>query len=60
MDAVRSDGWNELCFRSYSRDAAEVAAERIAAMIRPYVEKGIPVPVAPVEDSSGVYLFGRE
>jgi hypothetical protein len=29
-------------------------------MIRPFVEKGIPVPAAPVEDSSGVYLFGRE
>jgi hypothetical protein len=60
LDAVRSNGWSQLCFRSYSRDAAEVAAERIAAMIRPYVEKGIPVPAAPVEDSSGVYLFGRE
>jgi hypothetical protein len=60
LDAVRSNGWNQLCFRSYSRDAAEVAAVRIAAMIRPYVEKGIPVPAAPVEDSSGVYLFGRD
>jgi methyltransferase (TIGR00027 family) len=60
LDAVRSNGWSQLCFRSYSRDAAEVAAERIAAMIRPYVEKGIPVPAAPVEDSSGVYLFGQE
>ena len=60
LDAVRSNGWSQLCFRSYSRDAAEVAAERIAAMMRPYVEKGIPVPTAPVEDSSGVYLFGRE
>jgi methyltransferase (TIGR00027 family) len=60
LDAVRSNGWRQLCFRSYSRDAAEVAAERIAAMMRPYVEKGIPVPAAPVEDSSGVYLFGRE
>jgi methyltransferase (TIGR00027 family) len=60
LDVVRSKGWNQLCFRSYSRDAAEVAAERIAAMIRPFVEKGIPVPAAPVEDSSGVYLFGRE
>jgi methyltransferase (TIGR00027 family) len=60
LDAVRSNGWSQLCFRSYSRDARDVAAERIAAMIRPYVEKGIPVPVAPVEDSSGVYLFGRE
>lgn len=59
LDAVRSGGWSQLCFRSYSRDVAEVAAERIAAMIRPYVEKGIPVPAA-VEDSSGVYLFGRE
>ena len=29
-----------MCFRSYARDAAEVAAERIAAMVRPYVEKG--------------------
>ena len=29
-------------------------------MMRPYVDKGIPVPAAPVEDSSGVYLFGRE
>src|SRR5579863_5806912 len=44
LAAVRSNGWSELRFRSYSRDAAEVAAERIAAMIRPYVEKGIPVP----------------
>ena len=60
LDAVRSNGWSQLCFRSYSRDAAEVAAERIAAMIRPYVEKGIPLPAAPVDDSSGVYLFGRE
>jgi len=60
LDAVRSNGWSQLCFRSYSRDAAEVASERIAATIRPYVEKGIPVPAAPVEDSSGVYLFGRE
>ena len=59
LDAVRSNGWSELCFRSYARDAAEVAAERIAAMIRPYVEKGIPVPAAPLEDTSGVYLFGR-
>jgi len=57
---VRSNGWRLLCFRSYSRDAAEVAAERIAAIIRPYLEKGIPLPAAPVEDSSGVYLFGRE
>jgi len=54
------DGWSQLCFRSYSRDAAEVAAERIAVMIRPYVEKGIPLPAPPVGDSSGVYLFGRE
>jgi methyltransferase (TIGR00027 family) len=60
LDAVRSNGWRQLCFRSYSRDAAEVAAERITAMIRPYVENGIPVPAAPVEDASGVYLFGRE
>jgi len=60
LDAVRSKGWSQLCFRSYSRDASEVAAERIAAMVRPYVEKGIPVPAAPVEDSSGVYLFGRQ
>jgi len=60
LDAVRSNGWRQLCFRSYSRDAAEVAAERIAAMIRPFVEKGIAPPVAPVDDSSGVYLFGRE
>ncbi len=60
LDAVRSNGWSQLCFRSYSSDAAHVAAERIAAMIRPFVEKGIPVPAAPVEDSSGVYLFGRE
>ena len=60
LDAVRSNGWRQLCFRSYSRDAAEVAAERIAAIIRPYLEKGIPLPAAPVEDSSGVYLFGRE
>jgi len=60
MDAVRSDGWNELCFRSYSRDAAEVGAERIAAMIQSYVEKGIPLPAAPVAGSSGMYLFGRE
>jgi len=60
LDAVRRNGWSQLCFRSYSRDTAEIAAERIAAMIRPYVEKGIPVPAAPVEDSSGVYLFGRD
>jgi methyltransferase (TIGR00027 family) len=60
LDAVRSNGWSQLCFRSYSRDASEIAAERIAAMMRPYVEKGIPVPDAPVGDSSGVYLFGRE
>ena len=60
VDAVRSNGWSQLCFRSYSRDAAEVAAERIAAMIRPYVEKGIPVPAPPLKDSSGVYLFGRD
>lgn len=60
LDAVRSNGWSQLCFRSYSRDATEIAAERIASMIRPYLEKGIPVPVAPVDDSSGVYLFGRE
>ena len=59
LDAVRSNGWSQLRFRSYSRDSAEVAAERIAAMIRPYVEKGIPVPAAPLEDSSGVYLFGN-
>jgi O-methyltransferase involved in polyketide biosynthesis len=58
LDAVGSNGWSQLCFRSYSRDSREVAAERIAAMIRPYVEKGIPLPAAPVEDSSGVYLFG--
>ena len=60
LDAVRSNGWRQLCFRSYSHDAAEVAAERIAAMVRPYVEKRIPVPAAPLNDSSGVYLFGRE
>jgi O-methyltransferase involved in polyketide biosynthesis len=60
LDAVRSNGWTQLCFRSYSPDAAEVAAERIAAMVQPFVEKGIPVPAAPVEDSSGLYLFGRE
>ena len=60
LDAVRSNGWSQLRFRSYSRDAAQVAAERIAAMMRPYLEKGIPVPAAPVEDSSGVYLFGRQ
>jgi len=60
LDAVRSNGWSQLCFRSYARDAAEVAAERIAAIIRPYVEKGIPLPAAPAADSSGVYLFGRE
>jgi len=60
LDAVQRNGWSQLCFRSYSRDAAEVAAERIAAMVRPYVEKGIPVPAAPVEDASGVYLFRPE
>jgi hypothetical protein len=35
LDAVRSNGWSQLCFRSYSRDVAKVAAERIAAVIRP-------------------------
>ena len=60
LDVVRSNGWTQLCFRSYSRDSAEVAAERIAAMVRSYEEKGIPMPAAPVADSSGVYLFGRE
>jgi methyltransferase (TIGR00027 family) len=60
VDAVRSNGWNQLRFRSYARDSMEVAAERIAAMLRPFQEKGIPVPAAPVADSSGVYLFGRE
>ena len=60
LDAVRSNGWSQLCFRSYSRDAARVASERIAAMIRPFEERGTPVPAAAVEDSSGVYLFGRE
>jgi methyltransferase (TIGR00027 family) len=60
LDVVRLQGWSQLCFRSYSRDSAEVAAERIAAMVRSYQEKGIPMPVAPVADSSGVYLFGRE
>jgi methyltransferase (TIGR00027 family) len=58
LDTVRSSGWCQLRFRSYSRDAAEVARERIANMVRPYVEKGIPVPTAPVDDASGVYLFG--
>jgi hypothetical protein len=28
LDAVRSNGWSQLCFRLYSRDTAEVAAER--------------------------------
>jgi methyltransferase (TIGR00027 family) len=60
LDVVRSNGWDQLCFRSYSRESAQVAAERIAAMVRPFKEKGIPVPAAPLEDSSGVYLFGRE
>lgn len=60
LNAVQSNGWSQLCFRSYSHDSAEVAAERIAAMMRPYLEKEIPVPSAPVGDSSGVYLFGRE
>jgi methyltransferase (TIGR00027 family) len=59
LDAVRSNGWSQLCFRSYSRDSAQLAGERIAAMMRPYVEKGLPLPAAPVEDCSGVYLFGR-
>jgi hypothetical protein len=59
LAVVRSNGWSQLCFRSYSRDAAAGAAERIAAMIRPYMEKGVPLPAA-VEDSSSVYLFGRE
>ncbi len=60
LDAVRSNGWRELRFRSYSRNVKEVAADRIAAMIRPFVEKGIPVPKPAVDDASGVYLFGRE
>jgi methyltransferase (TIGR00027 family) len=60
LDAIRSNGWSQLCFHSYARDAAQFAAERIAAVVRPYVEKGIPLPSAAVEDSSGVYLFGRE
>jgi len=60
INAVRGNGWSQLRFRSYARDSAEVAAERIAAMMRPYLEKGIPLPAAPVDDSSGVYLFGRE
>ncbi len=58
LDAVRSNGWSSLRFRSYSRDSREVAAERIANMIRPYLEKGIPVPTPPTEETSGVYLFG--
>ena len=58
LDAVRSNGWSELCFRSYTRDVSQVAAERIAAMIRPFLEKGIPIPAPPVDESSGVYLFG--
>ena len=60
LEAVRSNGWRPLRFRSYSRDSAEVAAERIAAMMQPYKEKGIAPPAAAVEDSSGVYLFGPE
>ena len=32
----------------------------LAPMIRLFVEKGIPVQAAPVQDSSGIYLFGRE
>jgi hypothetical protein len=60
LDAVRSNGWSQLCFRGYLRDAAEIGAERVAAIIRLSMEKRIPVPPAPVNDSSGVYLFGRE
>lgn len=58
LDAVQRNGWGELRFRSYSREAENVAADRIAAMRRPYVEKGIPIPEAPVGDISGIYLFG--
>ena len=60
LDALRSKGWSQLGFRSYSRDAAQIAPERIAAIIQYYVEKGIPVPAGPVEDASGVYLFGQD
>ncbi len=59
LDAIRANGWRPLRFRSYSRDASEVAAERIAAMARAYAEKGIPLPSPPAGDISGVYLFGR-
>lgn len=58
LDAIRSRGWTELCFRSYARDSAQIAAERVAAMVRAYQEKGLPLPAAPVADASGVYLFG--
>jgi methyltransferase (TIGR00027 family) len=56
LHAVLRHGWRQACFRSYSRDSQEVAAERIKVMMEAYTSRGIPLPKPATDDASGVYL----
>lgn len=60
LDAVGRHGWTQIRHRSYSRDSMEIAAERIRAMVESFAGAGAPMPAPVTDDSSGVYLFGRE
>lgn len=59
LDAVGRHGWTQIRHRSYTRDAMEIAAERIRAMVESFAAAGAPRPAPVTDDSSGVYLFGR-
>jgi methyltransferase (TIGR00027 family) len=54
VDAILGEGWNTTIFRSYTRDSASVAMERIAKLVKS-MEK--PPEPAPVDEPSGVYLL---
>ena len=61
LEEVQGQGWKQMVHRSYSRDAMEVAADRIRAMIEQFrASSGGVEPPPATADSSGVYLFARE
>ena len=58
LDVVRRRGWRGIQCLTYSADAMQFAAERVANMFRNVAPEQMPKPM-PAGDPSGVHLFGR-
>jgi methyltransferase (TIGR00027 family) len=54
VDAILAEGWNTAVFRSYTRDSASVAMERIAKLVQ---SMETPPEQPPPDEPSGVWLL---